>query len=256
MSMVHGAGDRRHQPGRGAEVLPEARQFILEAAAVDQLHAEEMLAFVLADFVDLHDVRVIEVARRLGLLAKPLDGIVIQPVRQDHLQRNGPVEADLPAAVDDTHAAAGDLALPARSRRSNGRGMRRRVIVDSASGSGSSPVPSLAGNFRPGTIRGHRGPVSRRTEPGLEQAFRAEPFGSFGGRGEPQVGQLRAEGMVGPPRRQGLPLSRRVPGERLHNRRHFFPAAQERGRIAFNSRCAATVGWSDQTTVPPRFRSA
>ena len=111
MGMVHGAGDRRHQPGRGAEVLPEAGQLILEAAAVDQLHAEEVLALVLADLVDRHDVRVVEVGRRLGLLAKPLDGVVVEPVRQDHLQRDRAVEADLPGAVDDAHAAVGDLGL-------------------------------------------------------------------------------------------------------------------------------------------------
>jgi hypothetical protein len=32
-----------------------------------------------------------------------------QPAGQDHLQRDEPLEADLPGLVDDTHAAAGDL---------------------------------------------------------------------------------------------------------------------------------------------------
>ena len=70
-----------------------------------------MLALVLADLVDRHDARVVEVGGGLGLGVEPPDvGLVGELAGEDHLERDGPVEADLPGLVDDAHAAAGDLA--------------------------------------------------------------------------------------------------------------------------------------------------
>ena len=70
-----------------------------------------MLALVLADLVDRHDARMVEVGRRLGLGVEPLDvGLVGELAGEDHLERDGPVEADLPRLEDDAHAAAGELA--------------------------------------------------------------------------------------------------------------------------------------------------
>lgn len=43
-----------------------------QAAPLDQLHAEEVLAFVFADLVDRHDVRMVQVARCLGFSMKTL----------------------------------------------------------------------------------------------------------------------------------------------------------------------------------------
>ena len=69
-----------------------------------------MLAVVLADLVDGHDVRVVEVGRRLRLGAEALHvGRRRQLAGQDHLEGDDAVQAHLPRLVDDAHAAAGDL---------------------------------------------------------------------------------------------------------------------------------------------------
>ena len=80
-----------------------------EIAAVDQLHAEVMVSLVLADLVDRHDVRMIQVRRGLRLQAEPLEIIGRrEPAGPDHLQRQHAVQADLPCLVNDAHAAFGD----------------------------------------------------------------------------------------------------------------------------------------------------
>ena len=70
-----------------------------------------MLALVLADLVDRHDPRMVEVGGRLGLGVEALDvGVVGELAGEDHLERDGAVEAHLPGLEDDAHAAAGELA--------------------------------------------------------------------------------------------------------------------------------------------------
>ena len=101
----HQLGGRR-AVGRGAG-RPAPRQ----AAALDQLHAEVVLALVLADLVDRHDVRVIAAcAAASASMRNRCDlGRRGELARQDHLERHRAVEADLPGPVDHAHAAAGDL---------------------------------------------------------------------------------------------------------------------------------------------------
>ena len=70
-----------------------------------------MLAVVLADLVDRHDAGVVEQGDRLGLVPEPAQLVVAgEHAGPDHLQGDGPVEADLPGLVDDAHAAAAQLA--------------------------------------------------------------------------------------------------------------------------------------------------
>ena len=77
-----------------------------------ELHAEVALAVVLADLVDRDDARVIEQRDGLGLVLEPAQlGVVGQHAGLDHLEGDGPVEADLPGLVDDAHAAAAQLFL-------------------------------------------------------------------------------------------------------------------------------------------------
>ena len=82
----------------------------IEIAALDELHGEVVLPFMLADFVDGHDVRMIQPRRRLRLALKAGDllrrGELPGP---DALQGDDAIEADLPGLVDDAHAAAADL---------------------------------------------------------------------------------------------------------------------------------------------------
>ena len=70
-----------------------------------------MLALVLADLIDRHDPRMVEVGRCLGFRVEPPDvGLIGKLTGEDHLESNRPVEAHLPCLEHDTHAAAGDLA--------------------------------------------------------------------------------------------------------------------------------------------------
>ena len=65
-----------------------------QAAAVDELHAEVVLAVVLADLVDRHDARVVEQGDGLGLVLEPAQLVVAgQDAGLDHLEGDGPVEA-------------------------------------------------------------------------------------------------------------------------------------------------------------------
>ena len=80
-----------------------------EISAVDQLHAEVMMAFVLADLVDRHDVRMIQVRRGLRFHPEPLEILGRrESAGPDHLQRQDAVQADLPGLVDDPHTALGE----------------------------------------------------------------------------------------------------------------------------------------------------
>ena len=70
VGVVHGAGDVEQAGDLGAGVaagVPGQR------GPLDELHREVLLALVLADLVDRHDVGVVEVRRRLGLGAEPGD---------------------------------------------------------------------------------------------------------------------------------------------------------------------------------------
>ncbi len=82
-----------------------------QAAARDELHAEVVLAVVLADLVDRDDAGVIEQRDGLGLVLEPPQLVVAgeQP-GLEHLQCDGAVEGDLAGLVDDAHAAAAQLA--------------------------------------------------------------------------------------------------------------------------------------------------
>ena len=100
--------ERRRGPGIGLE----RGELLGEVAPLDQLHAEIALAVVLADLVDRDDPRVIEQGDGLGLVLEASQlGVVGQNSGLDHLERDGPVEADLPGLVDDAHAAAAQLFL-------------------------------------------------------------------------------------------------------------------------------------------------
>ena len=91
--------------GRGTPAEP-ARQ----VAPLDELQGEVGRAGLLADLVDLDDVRVLQPGDGLGLAAEPLPtlGRQVRP-GQDHLEGDGPVQFAVAGAVDHPHAAAADL---------------------------------------------------------------------------------------------------------------------------------------------------
>ena len=110
VGIVNRAGHLDEHAGRRAGILDQARHLPREASSVDQLHAEEVPALVLAHFDNGHDVRVVEVGRRLGLQEEPfpLDRRG-ERAGKDHLQGHVAMGAPLAGPVDDPHAPPGDL---------------------------------------------------------------------------------------------------------------------------------------------------
>ena len=109
--LVDGAGQRLDQPGRVAGRPGGAVEAVGQAAPGDVLQREVRAAVVVAEGVDLDDVRVVQPGDGLGL-GQEADGRLGPGVvaGQDHLQGDEAVEPDLAGLVDDAHAAAAQLA--------------------------------------------------------------------------------------------------------------------------------------------------
>src|SRR5262249_60002457 len=100
-----GSGDGRAEPGRLPFRPRRAAGPRPEAAAGDVLQGEERAAVVLADLVDLDDVRVLQPGHGFGLGAEPAPGLQVGVgAGEDYLEGNPPVEGTLAGLVDDAHA--------------------------------------------------------------------------------------------------------------------------------------------------------
>ena len=92
------------------------RRFTLEAETAaslthDQFHTQERLALMLTNFVNGDDVRMVEAGGGFRFAHESLHlGLAGEQAGQQHLERDGTVEADLPGAIDNAHAAAGEFA--------------------------------------------------------------------------------------------------------------------------------------------------
>ena len=140
MGVIDGPGDFGEQLGGLARRQRAVGEPLGQRRALDVLHGEIRLAVVLADLVDGDDVGMHEPGGGLGF------GPETRPVRfagqvaaEDHLERDGPIEAELPGSPDDAHAAAAefgdDLEVAKRRRRAHGlvatgiwRSRRRRSM--------------------------------------------------------------------------------------------------------------------------------
>ena len=111
--VLHGPGDRldvrRGPPGLERPALAD---HLPQAPALDQPHREVHHALGVADVVDRHDVVVLELRQRLGLVAESRlgpavarDGRIAPPFRLDQLERDQPAGVALERPVDDPHAA-------------------------------------------------------------------------------------------------------------------------------------------------------
>ena len=113
--MMHGPGDLGDEPGAFVLGHPLCAQFQPlqprgKTAARDILHREVRPAFVFADFMDRHDVRMFEAGDRLGFGAEAFHlRFARQPGLEHHLQRDDAVEAGLARAINHPHAAACDF---------------------------------------------------------------------------------------------------------------------------------------------------
>ena len=111
VGMMDGLGDDGDQPGGRAGIGGELGEPLVEAASRDQLHAEEMPPSVLANLVNRHDVRMVELCDSLGLVLKSHQlGFGGERARLDHLEGDRPVERDLVSLEDDAHPASPQLA--------------------------------------------------------------------------------------------------------------------------------------------------
>ena len=70
VGVVHGPDHVDHALDLRARIAPGV---LRQRGPLDELHRVVLLAFMLADLVDRHDVGMVEVGRRLGLGAEPLD---------------------------------------------------------------------------------------------------------------------------------------------------------------------------------------
>ena len=71
-----------------------------------------MLAVVLSDFVDGHDVRMLQIGRRLRFTTEALNlGLAREFSGENHFQRDRAIEARLPGFPNNAHAAARDFLL-------------------------------------------------------------------------------------------------------------------------------------------------
>jgi hypothetical protein len=108
--VVNGPRHLHEQTRRLARPLQQARHGRRQVPAVNELHAEVLLAVVLADLVDGDDVGVVERGDGLGL---PAEALALlgggQLAREDHLEGDDAVERHLARLVHHPHPAAGDL---------------------------------------------------------------------------------------------------------------------------------------------------
>ena len=99
--------------------------------AFEQLHRDEQPAAVLADFVDLADVRMVDARRRPGLAPQALPRRLVVGERRQRLHGDGALETIVARRVDDAHAAFPQLAFDRiaadASRQDLSRGSARGV---------------------------------------------------------------------------------------------------------------------------------
>jgi hypothetical protein len=89
-----------------------AREVRREVAASDERHDEPGDPFALADIVDGNDVRVRQLRGHLRLAREAgADGGIVRELGWQHLDRDGPIQAEVPGAVDHGHSATANLGL-------------------------------------------------------------------------------------------------------------------------------------------------
>jgi hypothetical protein len=107
MSMMHSAGSSCHESGHLGEAN---RRRLGEAAPIDQFHAEEGDAVVVADFVNRDNMGMVEGRGGLRFAAETVQlGARRHACAEEHLQRYDAIQAPLAGAIDDAHTAAGDF---------------------------------------------------------------------------------------------------------------------------------------------------
>ena len=109
MRGVEGVGDLDPELEHAVERQRPARDLVLQRAAVEQFHDDELLALVLADVVDRADVRVVERRGDARLAAEPFERLGVGgEIGGQELQRDLAAETNVLGAVDHAHAAGAE----------------------------------------------------------------------------------------------------------------------------------------------------
>ena len=132
VGVVDRPGDGRQQAAAASRAGRRARPDASgQAAALDQLHAEVVLALVLADLVDRDDVGWSRPAAASASLRKRCTSVVGRPAAPARIifRATTRLRLTLPRLVDDAHAAAADLVeqLVVAEERFGGQIESRRV---------------------------------------------------------------------------------------------------------------------------------
>ena len=177
-------GRRTYRLGRALEVLGQA-------AAGHELEDEVRPARGLADVVNLDDVGMLQAGERRGLRAEA--GQVLRAglePGQDHLQRHGAIEAELPGLVHDAHTAAAE---------------QPQDLVAGDLGQGLRPLVRRTERYVPAVDR-----RSGRSVPAVRRGTRESAGRTRRGRGRARgAGETRARRRSARARRPGR---RSVPG--------------------------------------------
>ena len=106
----HRATEFHYHRRRRRNRLRLAANRLGEATPGDELQRKVRQPVVVADLVNLDDSRVLNLGDRTGLDVEPRD-LVTRGMRpgQDHLERDQPIQSNVPGLVDDAHPAAADL---------------------------------------------------------------------------------------------------------------------------------------------------
>ena len=89
---------------------PAARPIRDRFPAGHEAHREIVLRLVLPDFVNRHDIRMMQIRRGVRFVLKqPQRRFPRQFAGQNHLHRHFALQADLPCAINHSHSAARDL---------------------------------------------------------------------------------------------------------------------------------------------------
>ena len=105
---VQHAEPDRHGLGDAHRALLQA---LRQRRALEQLHGDEQVALVFADFVDLADVRMVDAGRRARLAPEALARRLVLRQRRHRLQRDRAMELLVARGIDDAHPALAELAL-------------------------------------------------------------------------------------------------------------------------------------------------